>query len=113
MIVQRPWDSGSEGIVSVDSVRDPDSEGMMLAQIMQRGSDSNVATVGIASNYHGRKCHLKKNSWCGAANGMVTPHGYSSSTLSNYRVCSTFLSKKKYSYRLGVEKTPAVLFVFN
>ena len=35
---------------------------------------SNVATVGILGNYHGRKCHLKNNSWCGAAKGMVTPH---------------------------------------
>ena len=36
------------------------------------GSDPNMTMIGIASNYHGRKCHLKKISWYDAAKGIVT-----------------------------------------
>ena len=42
------------------------------------GLGFNVATVDIASNYHGHKCHSKNSLWCSVGYGnpswVVAPH---------------------------------------
>ena len=84
MIVRRASDSDSEGTVSpaVDYVN---SLGLGFTGYASArglgfecgcGSCIAVATVTVAG----------KILWCGAAQGMVAPRGYCSSTVSNYRV---------------------------
>ena len=92
-IVQRAWESDSEGVVSVRIVQsawDSDLEGTVSVRIVQWDSDSNVVTVGIAGGCHGRKCHghCRKN-FHGV--GMVAPEGMVAHKLANYRYSSTFL----------------------